>query len=168
MNSYWRAFHLWIFSAKLMPTFADTGCHVVSTTDPYGRILDFVVIYYCFCDLVTYKFPFFLFGHEPHNDIKFVEKYLTTCIGRQIITSQNSKSVNNWLYFGCQDTVMRNRGTTWHVICPNWSVLPILFTKWHLLKLLSSICTKLHNMNVIIYLKMFIYGIMVLWQELQF
>jgi hypothetical protein len=24
-------------SAKLVPTFADGGCHVVSATDPYGR-----------------------------------------------------------------------------------------------------------------------------------
>jgi CBS-domain-containing membrane protein len=29
-------------SAKLVPTFADRGCHVVSVTDPYGRILDFL------------------------------------------------------------------------------------------------------------------------------
>jgi hypothetical protein len=28
--------------AKLMPTFADRGCHVVSLTDPYGRILGFL------------------------------------------------------------------------------------------------------------------------------
>jgi CBS-domain-containing membrane protein len=28
-------------SAKLVPTFADRGCHVVSVTDPYGRILGF-------------------------------------------------------------------------------------------------------------------------------
>jgi hypothetical protein len=28
-------------SAKLVPTFADWGCHVVSVTDPYGRILSF-------------------------------------------------------------------------------------------------------------------------------
>jgi hypothetical protein len=27
-------------SAKLLPTFADKGCHVFSVTDPYGRILD--------------------------------------------------------------------------------------------------------------------------------
>jgi hypothetical protein len=26
-------------SAKLVPTFADRGCHVVSVTDPHGRIL---------------------------------------------------------------------------------------------------------------------------------
>jgi hypothetical protein len=26
-------------SAKLVPNFADRGCHVVSVTDPYGRIL---------------------------------------------------------------------------------------------------------------------------------
>jgi hypothetical protein len=25
-----------------LPTFADTGCHVVSVTDPYGRILGFI------------------------------------------------------------------------------------------------------------------------------
>jgi hypothetical protein len=30
-------------SAKLVPTFADRGCHVVSVTDPYGRILGFLV-----------------------------------------------------------------------------------------------------------------------------
>jgi hypothetical protein len=28
--------------AKLVPTFADRGCHVVSATDPYGRILGFL------------------------------------------------------------------------------------------------------------------------------
>jgi CBS-domain-containing membrane protein len=30
------------FSAKLLTTFADKGCHVVSVTDPYGRILGFL------------------------------------------------------------------------------------------------------------------------------
>jgi hypothetical protein len=30
------------FSAKWLPTFADKGCHVVSVTDPYGRILGFL------------------------------------------------------------------------------------------------------------------------------
>jgi hypothetical protein len=29
-------------SAKLMQTFADRGCHVVSVTDPHGRILGFL------------------------------------------------------------------------------------------------------------------------------
>jgi hypothetical protein len=29
-------------SAKLVPTSADRGCHVVSVTDPYGRILGFI------------------------------------------------------------------------------------------------------------------------------
>jgi hypothetical protein len=29
-------------SAKRLPTFADKGCHVVSVTDPYGRILGFL------------------------------------------------------------------------------------------------------------------------------
>jgi hypothetical protein len=29
-------------SAKWLPTFADKGCHMVSVTDPYGRILDFL------------------------------------------------------------------------------------------------------------------------------
>jgi hypothetical protein len=29
------------FSVKLLPTFADRECHVVSVTDPYGRILGF-------------------------------------------------------------------------------------------------------------------------------
>jgi hypothetical protein len=29
-------------SEKLVPTFADWGCHVVSVTDPYGRILGFI------------------------------------------------------------------------------------------------------------------------------
>jgi CBS-domain-containing membrane protein len=29
-------------SAKLIPTFADRGGHVVSVTDPYGRILGFL------------------------------------------------------------------------------------------------------------------------------
>jgi hypothetical protein len=29
-------------SAKLLPTFADRGWHVVSVTDPFSRILDFI------------------------------------------------------------------------------------------------------------------------------
>jgi hypothetical protein len=29
-------------SAKWLPTFVDRGCHVVSVTDPYGRILGFL------------------------------------------------------------------------------------------------------------------------------
>jgi hypothetical protein len=29
-------------SANLVPTFADSGCHVASVTDPYGRILGFL------------------------------------------------------------------------------------------------------------------------------
>jgi hypothetical protein len=29
-------------SAKWLPTFADRGCHVVTVTDPYGRILGFI------------------------------------------------------------------------------------------------------------------------------
>jgi hypothetical protein len=29
-------------SAKWLPTFADRKCHVVSVTDPYGRILGFI------------------------------------------------------------------------------------------------------------------------------
>jgi hypothetical protein len=29
-------------SAKLVPTFADRGCHVVSATDPHGRYLGFL------------------------------------------------------------------------------------------------------------------------------
>jgi hypothetical protein len=31
-----------LLSAKLLPTFADRGCHVVSVTDPYGCILGFL------------------------------------------------------------------------------------------------------------------------------
>jgi CBS-domain-containing membrane protein len=31
-----------LLSAKLLPTFADRGCHVVGVTDPYGRILGFL------------------------------------------------------------------------------------------------------------------------------
>jgi hypothetical protein len=29
-------------SAKLLPTFADRGCHVVSVTEPYGRNLGYL------------------------------------------------------------------------------------------------------------------------------
>jgi hypothetical protein len=38
-------------SAKWLPTFADRGCHVVSMTDPYGRILDFLDRSHYFCIL---------------------------------------------------------------------------------------------------------------------
>jgi hypothetical protein len=37
-----RANYTGRLSAKLVPTFADRGCNVVSVTDPYGRILDFL------------------------------------------------------------------------------------------------------------------------------
>jgi hypothetical protein len=30
------------WSAKLVQTYADRGCHVVSVTDPFGRILGFL------------------------------------------------------------------------------------------------------------------------------
>jgi hypothetical protein len=30
------------FWEKILPTFADRGCHLVSVADPYGRILDFL------------------------------------------------------------------------------------------------------------------------------
>jgi hypothetical protein len=33
---------------EVVPTFADRGCHVVSVTDPYGRILDFLDRYFFF------------------------------------------------------------------------------------------------------------------------
>jgi hypothetical protein len=36
-------------SAKLLLNFADRGCHVVSVTDPYGRII-------CFLDRSRYFF----------------------------------------------------------------------------------------------------------------
>jgi hypothetical protein len=37
-------------SAKLVPTFADRGCHAVSVTNPYCRILGFLDLsrYFCF------------------------------------------------------------------------------------------------------------------------
>jgi hypothetical protein len=35
-------------SAKLVPIFADRGCHVVSVTDPYGRSLGFIDRSRCF------------------------------------------------------------------------------------------------------------------------
>jgi hypothetical protein len=38
-----------LLSAKLVPMFVDRGCHVVSVTDPYGRIL-------CFLDRSHYFF----------------------------------------------------------------------------------------------------------------
>jgi hypothetical protein len=33
-------------SAKLVPAFVDRGCHMVSMTDPYGHILDFLDRHY--------------------------------------------------------------------------------------------------------------------------
>jgi hypothetical protein len=39
--------------AKLVPLFANRRCHVVSVTDPYGRILDFLdrsMFYICLND----------------------------------------------------------------------------------------------------------------------
>jgi hypothetical protein len=33
-------------SAKIVPTFADTGCNVVSMTDPYGYIFGFLVYFF--------------------------------------------------------------------------------------------------------------------------
>jgi hypothetical protein len=36
------------FSAKLVSTFTDRGCHVAGVTDPYGRILGFLDRIRCF------------------------------------------------------------------------------------------------------------------------
>jgi hypothetical protein len=41
-------------SAKLVPNFADRKCHVVSVTDPYGRILGFL-----------YRSCYFFFQVDP-------------------------------------------------------------------------------------------------------
>jgi CBS-domain-containing membrane protein len=35
-------------ATELVPTFADRGCHVVSATDPYGRIHGFLYQTRCF------------------------------------------------------------------------------------------------------------------------
>jgi hypothetical protein len=37
---YRPSYHLLL--AKLVPTFVNRGCHMVSVTDPYGRILGFL------------------------------------------------------------------------------------------------------------------------------
>jgi CBS-domain-containing membrane protein len=34
--------YMFILITKFVPTFADRRCHVVSVTDPYGRILGFL------------------------------------------------------------------------------------------------------------------------------
>jgi hypothetical protein len=44
-------------SAKLVPTFADRGCHVISVTDPYGRILGFLDrSRYCFLKVAPHLY----------------------------------------------------------------------------------------------------------------
>jgi hypothetical protein len=45
-------------SAKLVPIFADRGCHVVSVTDPYGRIPGFLDwSRYFFFQVATEMYP---------------------------------------------------------------------------------------------------------------
>jgi hypothetical protein len=41
MSELYRPSHC-RFSVKLVPTFDDRDCHVVSVTDPYGSILGFL------------------------------------------------------------------------------------------------------------------------------
>jgi hypothetical protein len=42
-------------SAKLVPTFADRGCHEVSMTDPYGRVLGFLPFFtHCVLSLLRF------------------------------------------------------------------------------------------------------------------
>jgi hypothetical protein len=42
-------------SAKLVPTFVDKGCHVVSVTGPYGRILGFLDRFIYISDIKSLK-----------------------------------------------------------------------------------------------------------------
>jgi high-affinity nickel permease len=42
-------------SAKLLPTFADRGCRVVSATDPHSRILGFL-------DRITFPFSHYYYN----------------------------------------------------------------------------------------------------------
>jgi hypothetical protein len=47
-------------SAKLVPSFTDRGCHVVSVTDPYVRIFDFTLFFSSSSSIVLPK----LSGHR--------------------------------------------------------------------------------------------------------
>jgi hypothetical protein len=42
MSELYRASDRHLLAKLLVPTFGDRGCHVVSTMDPYGRILVFL------------------------------------------------------------------------------------------------------------------------------
>jgi hypothetical protein len=56
-------------SARLVPTFADRGCHVVSMMDPYSCILGLII--YCY-------------GNAKLNNFRALE--LVTHIGKLLMT----------------------------------------------------------------------------------
>jgi hypothetical protein len=58
-------------SAKLVPTFADRGCHVIRVTGPYGRIQGFVdreEICVCVCVCVCVSTAVFVLRCTDCND----------------------------------------------------------------------------------------------------
>jgi hypothetical protein len=59
-------------SAKWVPTFADRGCHVISVTDPYGRILGFLdrSRYFSIKLLLSCTHPLLFFSGSAGNRIR--------------------------------------------------------------------------------------------------
>jgi hypothetical protein len=59
-------------SAKLVPTFANRGCHVVSVTDPYGRILGFLNR---FNNIIVHSKWFFrlIWRRQLHENIQLLD-----------------------------------------------------------------------------------------------
>jgi hypothetical protein len=58
-------------SAKLVLTFADRGCHVVSVTDPNGRIYYTSIYYCCYCSCVDGTFMVSLCLAQRHYNTIF-------------------------------------------------------------------------------------------------
>jgi hypothetical protein len=74
------------FSAKLAPTFENRRSHVVSVTDPYGRILDFLnrSRYFLFQVAPQLYSRGCLYAHLPPTNYECLNKYLwnMVCVSR--------------------------------------------------------------------------------------
>jgi hypothetical protein len=59
-------------SLKLVPTFADRECHMVSVTDPYGRILGFLDRHFTF-NFIIFKSSLYVFSLTCIHRFSFIE-----------------------------------------------------------------------------------------------
>jgi hypothetical protein len=106
---YWqRDRHL---SAKLVPTFVDRGCHVVSVTDPYSRILAFLD-QKSYNDVVIISTAVLI----KHIKVRFRVSWPST---RNRMQTTNFKNILKYISY-CQPFIMTGKITIFPSSFKNW------------------------------------------------